>query len=293
MEMFITGGSIDACAIGIEVLNGAYGVLAYTRNAKTHAFAYDPPMQRVITDARDEYRPQDLAVVGNTDVVHYSAHDGNAVAVIEVKIYHQQSLDEYHTHHNAICAQLFASLIGSGAPVGIILGNGRFKMFWRKVVNGKTHLYTYPVNNSMANMAVDTERIFFTQVMFQIVRCSINIAAAHVPSIRNTIRVTESRMGSDHAPNAARYNMRTRQPSPTNTRYGGTGNHGRSMLLEAPDGNTAEFIPFDFTSWTTEQRQNLFEDIKAEEERIKEEREIARYNQSAASKLHANNSRAH
>jgi hypothetical protein len=87
-------------------------------------------------------------------------------------------------------------------------------------------------------------------------------------------------MGSDHVTNETHYNMRTRKPSPTSSRYGGTGNHGRTMRLEAPDGTVAELTPFDFTGWTPEQKQNLSEDIEAEEERIKEEKEIARYNNS-------------
>ena len=157
-----------------EQLNGGYGILAHTRNPAENPFHFYPDDESTPAGP-EEFRPEDVAVIGKTDIVFERTDGSGIVAFIEAKIYHQRSLEEYHSHNNSICAQIFASWIGSGAEFGLLLGNKRFKASWRRTVNGRTHLFTYPRDNSMADLSIDTDRLLLTQIMFHVVRCSIRI----------------------------------------------------------------------------------------------------------------------
>jgi hypothetical protein len=219
-------------------------------------------------------------VVGRCDkVFNYALEEkrNEALAILEAKIYHTADRENYHIHNNSICIQMFTSLIGSGAPVGILYANGLAKFFWKEIINDKVHVFTYPENNSMADLDDEAQRLLFTQVMFHIVRCSVRIDTAKRARHSETVSAAEwagKRMKADES-------HQGEAPERTETRnaerYGRESRHGKKRSYEeweAVDGRIYKFKAYDFSNWSPQQMQNLQDDLDEEDKIRNSETEI-------------------
>ena len=253
-----------------QVSLGAYGIVPFSQRADKLAFKYHhpkKPSRPVLTDtAGIIYSPEQVAVAGKCDCVfYYGAESGKvegqeAVAVIEEKIYIPPRLEYYHTRGNSVLAQIMTSMVGAEAPLGLIIANQVFKIFWQvRQRDGSMHMFTYPPGHDMADIACDSERLILGIIIFHIVRCSVkknaDVLEQLPPKVNIRNRLTESRGNfALEPPNPPTAPNPRRSPGDENSSNDNKGNFTR---MECMDGSILRVKKYDCTVWS-DQEQGAF-----------------------------------
>ena len=147
-------------------------------------------------------------------------------------------------------------------------------------MNGKKHVLTYPDGDTMADMADDDERIFFTQVMFHVVRCSVVINTHKRPRHEPTARVSDTAGKKNENSDAMHSTNVPRRDPASAERYGRESRQGRQRVCEsweAVDGTLYDFEPYDFSEWSEKQVRNLRDDLIEEEKQREYEKEAGEH----------------
>jgi len=191
------------------------------------------------------------------------------VAVVEMKVARSRTAKNYHSQSDALCSQIFTSLIGSEAPLGIIVTNGMFKFIWREQIRGFTHFFTYPHGNDLSDFRDPGEKEFFAAVMFEVVRCSMWRTSGSVSAKRQSLTLPRD------IPNLQsrrwRYIVASRRNSQNiSNSFNGRTAGGRSRAV-ARDGSVFSLAPFDFTDWSPENYESLQIHLKIEEKQSREQ----------------------
>ena len=182
--MSLMGPDLFKYRSGTNVPLGAYGSVAFSNSTDSLCIpeTTPPPSPRHVTPPPKRQRSvyvdvraaKAVAIIGKCDMTfNFGSDKEKFVAVVEGKIFKPARVVDYHRCNNAICAQIFTSLIGSDAPLGIVLANGAFKLIWKEEVGEETYFYTYPEGNDLADFYHDEPRKVFVQVMFHVVRCAV------------------------------------------------------------------------------------------------------------------------
>jgi len=242
---------------------GAYGVVAYSeRRDSLRLNHFEPQRAEALpsasyVDNAPEPEPAAAAIVGNSDFAFiYGAGSGekeleDIVAICAIKYIRNSTGSNYHLAGRDLCAQLFTSLIGSEAPLGVVVTNGKFKFVWKEEVDGAFHFYTYPSGNDLASFDDPVEKEFFVAVMFDVVRCSTRNGEEKSTYWRYIIRSRRS--------NENRNNSNNARPSDGVTRG------------VAIDGSLFTFAPYDFTDWSDIKYHTLKKTLRQEQRRSRQE----------------------
>ena len=198
MQTALNVGESTLCMQDSVVL-GAYGIVAFSKRTDKLGITYEDSVKpdRSLQSQPITYAPGDVAVACNCDYVFYSGTGspsigGKAMAVVEVRITPPNKFEDYHKNTNAIIAQIFTSMIGAEAPIGLILGYKMFKFFWmEKQDDGSLHVFDYPSGNDMADMADSSDFELLTKILFQLVRCSVQSDKVDSP-VSKRVKVDEA-----------------------------------------------------------------------------------------------------
>ena len=231
---------------------GAYGIVPFSQRADELAFKYDhpeKPSRAVLTDpAGIIYSPEQVAVAAVCDsLFYYGAESGKvegkeAVAVIEGKVYVPARLEYYHTRGNSVLAHIMTSMVGAEAPLGLIIANQVFKIFWQvRLEDGCMHMFTYPAGHDMADIARESESPLLTQILFHIVRCSVKKEVTELKKLPSRVTEGQEESGSDldlsPAPKRRRVNVAS----------------GNFTRMECMDGSILRVKKYDCTVWSDEE----------------------------------------
>jgi len=258
-----------------EMPLGAFGIVAHSKtNASLRLDQYEAHTSEVY--------PREAAVIGQCDMAFIFGEGSGEkelreiVAVVEMKVVSLPEKKDYHLQRNALCAQIFTSLIGSEAPLGIIVTNGMFKFIWREEVNGLTHFFTYPKDNNLADLGIPDDKEFFAAVMFDVVRCSMRRYLGL--SKADSRRLGLSRGIMDPEDSKWRY-ITSRQRNIQN--INGSSNNGTTFGTSravARDGSVFDFAPYDFTDWSPQEFETLQRHLRKEVRQCREDdKEIGEY----------------
>jgi len=243
---------------------GAYGIVAYSKRSDRLQFHREPGTTSASLRTKRpsaEYQPGGAAVVGQCDLSFiYGAGSGkkmlkDIVAVCEMKILRELNTQDYHLTGGALCAQIFTSLIGSEAALGIVVTNGSFKFLWKEIIGGSLQFYTYPSGNNLASFADPVEKEFFVAVLFDVVRCSI---------LNENISTSAQ---SVESPTDIRYRSWRYIISGRRSEQSHNGVSTDASTVRAADGSLHTFAPIDFSQWSPEEYANLQKQLLDEQKR--------------------------
>jgi len=250
---------IDAGSKGIlsksNLPLGAYGIVPYSKRRDRLRFNLYIPLGEISTD-HPNCQPAEAAVVGQCDQSFiYGVGSGDKemkdiVAVCEMKILTQISIDDYNLTGKELCAQLFTSLIGSEAPLAIVLTNGMFKVVWRETEDGRTRFFTYPSGNQLADFSYPAEKEFFVALLFDVIRCSIRQDSPASDISQN------GSFPSDPIHRSWRYILSSRRTRSV-----------RAAAVVATDGSEFVMEPYDFFDWPLEKYSDLQRLLRKEKKR--------------------------
>jgi hypothetical protein len=255
---------------------GCYGLAAYSiRKDESGMNIFGGP-----EDPRSVpklYCPEKVAVGGRCDRVYYFGHQtgdrqGQIVAVIELKIFKPPRADRYHRRMNSALAQIHCSFFGSTAPLGLILGNGVGKAFWRKYKNSKLQLLTYPPGNSMADLTDDEQRGIFCKIFAHVARCSLKMTVDPKGSLTLGKRGIDDTQFKERGESPASSESGDKENSPAGS--GEARPRPRNMqpeeCVESLDGSLFYFRPYDLSHLTEDERQSLSQRLKEDEAEVSE-----------------------
>ena len=285
---------IDRASKGVyrnkEVKLGAYGLLPFAICKENAFHAYQPEDNAKLPEipiyfGEYLYCPERVAVVGKCDCVYYYGHSSGhplgviPVAVVEAKIYHNKKKSHFHMRNNAILHQIWSSLIGSGATVGIVLANGRFKFFWVEEHEGKTHFFTFPAGHTLGDFAKPADREVFCEVMFHVVRCSMKYMLEPREELESDDerKVTSEQKGRsglqrerDQAEDAEKD---AKRKADSQAGKDGSDKHARKVGVFM-DGSEFLFAPYDFSYWSEAELEIMDEHLSLEKKRLRERLEL-------------------
>jgi hypothetical protein len=248
----------NSCAMADEVLLGAYGVVAYSDRSVTPS----------------TYAPERAAILGSCDIVfrfgdRSGAMQGRDLSVVELKMFSPVDTSDYHEYKNSICAQIHASFFGSDAPVAMILGNGVGKCFWKeKQANCEYKFYTYPSGNDMLDFDLEADRLFFLNVMYHLVRCSLQMGDESRVNKRTTKRklnhTTEREPGAFATADAADIKEVAKNSEELFKDCPPAGK--KTFFARMVSGVRLELGAVDLSNWTKEQRTRVLDQLTQQEE---------------------------
>ena len=247
-----------------NVALGAYGAVAYSKRSDNRAIRYlNEENEPQSHNGKLTYAAKDVAVIGKCDRVFYSGQKtGTIVAVVEAKIYNPPRRVHYCRANNSICAQIFTSFIGSNATLAIILGNGVFKLIWKKKNDGEYLFFTYPSGNDLAQFCLPENKLIFAQVMFHVVRCSIVTEAKPEDEIMPDLssRVVETELKQLPMQSKTTTTL-TAKVDVKDIEY---------QSARTVSGDKFEFARYPMNHWTEEELLSLSKDLRQQEYERKE-----------------------
>jgi len=278
-----------------EVKLGAYGLLPFSICEENAFHSYSAVVGGKLPDVPPHFKgdylycPERVAVVGKCDVVYYYGKDSGhppgtkPVAVVEAKIYSNKKKCHYHMRNNAILHQIWASLIGSEAPLGVVLANGRFKFFWVEEHDDKTYFFTFPAGNSLGDFSKTEDSRVFCEVMFHVVRCSLSFVESSREAMESDDDfkvVSEDESKSALAKRKAKEDERdAKRKDRQQVGNDSTDKHARKVGVFM-DGSEFLFAPYDFSYWSEDELEvmdkQLDRDKKQLRERLEWEAEFAK-----------------
>jgi hypothetical protein len=238
---------------------GAYGVLATAKRRDKLGFLKRGERRGEAGGKEVVYRPIDTAVIGNCDLAFVfgegsgAKKDKDIVAVVELKVFGGRHPEDFHDNDKSLCAQIFTSLIGSEAPLGIIVTNRKCKFIWKKHVGEHLHFQTFPDGRLMADLEDPQIKELLVEVFHELVRCSVR--------------------------SSERGKTDTVDPSTTEWRYilqsirrdeSSCGGDTPITALTADD-SIVEFTAYSFAHLSAQQFVDLQEALVAEERRLADE----------------------
>jgi hypothetical protein len=296
-----------------EVKLGAYGLLPFAICQENAFHAYSEENRNKLPENPEffgeyQYCPEMVAVVGKCDSVYYYGHDSGhplgtkPVAVVEAKLFYDRYRSHFHMRDNAILHQIWSSLIGSEAPVGLVLANGRFKFFWKEEHESKTYFFTFPIGHKFGDFARPLDAEVFCEVMFHVIRCSIKIELSPRELLKSDDepKFPSEQKGKPGLPRrklAAEKvaKMAKREVDDRGGQDGGSDKKARKVGV-FPDGTEFFFAPYDFSYWSesdlevmdkqlAREKKQLRSTIHFEAERMKAERDDWSNRQTAANTM--------
>jgi hypothetical protein len=258
MRERVAPNAVD-CDVGFEVPLGARGVVAYSPSPGTTPLPiYNPPGSSETTTFDP---PSSAALVGNCDVVFKFGEgtgdsQGRFLAVVELKKFHRLETLNYHRHSNAVCAQIHTSLFGSGAPLGIVVGNGLWKAFWTKVADGATLCFTFPPGNTMATFSLEGHRFLFAELIANIVIRSLIFTVS--PRVIKFEKAESEKEVKDEG-------LIHREPLKKKARFESGQQHGGVTNVRAMNGVMLTFEAVDFSGWSVDEMTSLSQYLAHEE----------------------------
>ena len=252
--------SSEDCAEDGEVLFGASTIVAYTDRSKA------PPV----------YSPETAFVQGNCDFVfrfgdRTADYRGKDLAVFELKKFRVPRVTHYHFFNNSICAQIHCSFVGSEAPLGVILGNGVCKFFWKKLhAKDVYRFYTFPAGNDMLDLTEAAGREKFMKVMYHVVRCSLlnvtketreGLPVSKRVKLEDTTEKFHDVFGSAEAADlteVAKSSEELFKNCPPTTK--------RAFFVQTVSGEIVQLTALDYIGWTKEEKQRVADLLTQQEE---------------------------